>query len=127
MMSAVPTTLLRPITSAMLTPTDEALLLACASYQYMTVEQWCRLFEDPGRLRYVQRRSRELAADGYLLRLHIAQPGGKGKAPYLFTLGTKGRQHVASLGVAIPQRFRPTDVTTLSPRHVAHSAAITDV
>lgn len=112
---------------SLLSPTDEELLLFCARYQYITHAQWCAAFEDEGRLRYVQRRSRELVADSYFMRLHIAQLGSKGKAPYLFTLGAKGRQHVASLGIAIPQRFRPTDATTLSPRHVAHSAAITDV
>jgi hypothetical protein len=111
----------------MLTPTDEAMLLACARYQYVTAEQWCRYFEDPGKRRYVQRRGRALAAQDYLLRQHLARTPGAGKAPYVFTLGPKGRAHVASLGIPIPQRFRPGDITNLSPRHLEHSAAITDV
>jgi hypothetical protein len=111
----------------MLTPTDEAMLLACARYQYLTAEQWCRYFEDPGKLRYVQRRSRELAAQEYLIRLYLARAPGAGKAPSVFALGPQGRALAKSHGVAVPRRFRPIDLKTLSPKHLAHSVALTDV
>ncbi len=110
-----------------LTPTDEELLLACARYQYLTVDQWRRFFEDDGKLRYLQRRSRELAAQDSLIRLYITRPGGVGKAPSLFSLGPAGRRHVESLGIRVPQRFRRSDLTSLSPKHLAHSEALTDV
>src|SRR5262249_42891733 len=63
----------------------------------------------------------------YLIRLYIARPGELGKAPSVFTLGPTGRRHAASLGVRVPRRFRPGDVVSLSPQHLAHSEAITDV
>ena len=111
----------------MLTPTDEELIVSCARFHYMTVEQWRRFFEDAGKLRYLQRRGRDLTAQDYLIRLYIARPAGKGKAPSLFTLGPKGRQHAESLGLAVPRRFRRSDLTSLSPKHLAHSEELTDV
>lgn len=111
----------------MLTPTDEEMLLVCARYHYLTHEQWCRYFEDAGKLRYVQRRSRELAAQEYLLRLYIARAPGTGKAPSVFALGPQGRLFTKSHGIAVPRRFRPIDLKTLSPRHLAHSKDLTDV
>lgn len=102
-------------------------MLACARYQYVTAEQWCRYFEDAGKLRYVQRRSRVLASQDSLIRLYISRPGGAGKAPSIFTLGLAGRRHVQSLGMRVPQRFRRSDLFSLSPRHLAHSEDVTDV
>src|SRR3954454_13549136 len=89
----------KPITPFKLTPTDEEMLEACAWYQYLTAEQWCRYFEDPGKLRYIQQRSRKLADEDYLIRLYLSRPARMGKAPSLFTLGPKGRDHVKSLGI----------------------------
>jgi hypothetical protein len=125
-MTAAPTgtnahTLLR------LTPTDEALLRACARYQYATVAQWCRFFADDGKRRYLQRRGRALAAQDFLLRLALVRPGGTGNAATLFTPGLAGRRHAAALGMRVPRRFRRSDLATLSPQHLAHSEAITDV
>lgn len=74
----------RSSTSFRLTPTDEAMLLSCGRYHDLTHEQWRRLFADDGKLHYLQRRSRELSAQDYLVRLYIARPGGTGKAPSLF-------------------------------------------
>ena len=111
----------------MLTPTDEELLRSCARYQYVTGDQWRRYFEDDGKLRYLQRRSRELAAQDFLIRLYIPRPGGMGKSPSLFTHGLEGRRYAESLGIRVPKRFRRGDLTTLSPQHLAHSEAITDV
>lgn len=112
-----------------LTPTDEDLLRSCARYQYVTVEQWCRLFEDGKKLRYLQRRSRELARAGndFLIRLYPTRPAGAGKAPSLFTHGLAGRAFAAALGLRVPARFRRNDLLGLSPQHLNHSEAITDV
>lgn len=127
MMATAPASIAQPKTPPRLTPTDEELLLTCARWQYATVEHWVRWFEDTGKRRYLQRRSRELAEQDYLIRLYIARPAGTGKAPSIFTLGPAGRRHVESLGVRVPQRFRRSDLTSLSPKHLAHSEDVTDV
>jgi hypothetical protein len=117
----------RPIPPFKLTPTDEELLETCARYQYMTVAQWCRYYEDPDKERYLQRRSLKLAEHDYLIRLYLTPLSGRGKGPNIFTLGPAGRDYVQSLGKRVVQRFRPIDVKTLHPRHLAHSEDITDL
>src|SRR5215210_4529653 len=117
----------RPQTAFKLTPTDEEMLLACARYQYMTVEHWVRYFEDDCKRRYLQRRSQALSENDYLIRLYITPLGGRGKGRSIFTHGSAGRDYAKSLGKRIPKRFRPIDVKTLTPRHLAHSEDLTDV
>jgi hypothetical protein len=73
------------------------MLEICARYQYMTVEHWCRWYEDPNKERYVQRRTRELSENHYLIRLYITPLGGKGKGRSIFTHGTAGRTLAQSL------------------------------
>src|SRR4051812_31392748 len=99
MTTAAPALKEQPRTLGQLTPTDEEMVISCARYQYVTVDQCCRYFEDDGKRRYLQRRSRALAMQDYLSRLYIARPGGGGKAPSLFTPGQAGRRHAASLGL----------------------------
>src|SRR5215213_8105155 len=117
----------RPKTPFKLTPTDEEMLLACARYQYMTVEHWVRYFADDGKRRYLQRRSQALSDNDYLIRLYITPLGGRGKGQNIFTPGSAGREFAQSLGKRVPKRFRPIDVKTLTPRHLAHSEDLTDV
>lgn len=103
------------------------MLEVCARYQYMTVDHWVRYFEDEGKRRYLQRRSQALADHDYLIRLYLTPLGGRGKGRSIFTHGAKGRDYVTALGIRMPKRFRPIDVKTLNPRHLAHSEEITDV
>src|SRR5215213_6191222 len=117
----------RPIPPFTLTPTDEEMLEACARYQYMTVEHWVRSFEDEGKRRYLQRRSQALSDNDYLIRLYLTPLGGRGKGQNIFTHGPAGRAFAQSLGKRVPKRFRPIDVKTLNPRHLAHSEDLTDV
>lgn len=117
----------RPVTPSKLTPTDEVMLETCARYQYLTVEHWCRWYEDPNKARYLQRRSQQLADNDYLIRLYITPLGGRGKGRNIFTHGSAGRDYAKSLGKRVPKRFRPIDVKTLNPRHLAHSEDLTDV
>ena len=117
----------RPIPPFTLTPADEEMLFSCARYQYMTVEHWVRHFEDEGKRRYLQRRSQALSDNDYLIRLYITPLGGRGKGQNIFTHGSAGRKFAQSVGKRVPKRFRPIDVKTLNPRHLAHSADLTDV
>lgn len=103
------------------------MLEACARYQYLTVDHWVRFFEDAGKRRYLQRRSQALVDHGYLIRLYLTPLGGRGKGRFIFTHGSKGRGYAAALGIRVPKRFRPIDVKTLAPRHLAHSEDLTDV
>ena len=116
-----------PVPPFTLTPTDEEMLLACARYQYMTVNHWCRYFEDSKKAIYLQRRSKQLVEHDYLIRLYITPLGGRGKGRNIFTHGTAGRAVVKSLGKRVPNRFRPSDMKKISYSHLAHSEAITDV
>src|SRR5687768_15656884 len=100
----------RATTPFKLTPTDEELLETCARYQYVTVAQWCRFFEDPNKARYLQRRCLKLAEQNYLIRLYLTPSSGRGKGPNIFTLGPAGRAYVQSLGKRVVQRFRPIDI-----------------
>jgi hypothetical protein len=93
----------------------------------MTVEHWVRWFEGEGKRRYLQRRSLALSKNDYLIRLYITPLGGRGKGRSIFTHGTAGRNFAQSLGKRVPKRFRPIDVKTLNPRHLAHSEDLTDV
>jgi hypothetical protein len=90
----------RLITPFKLTPTGEEMLLACARYQYMTVEHWVRWFEDDGKSRYLQRRSLALSENDYLIRLSITPLGGRGKDRSIFTHGTAGKTFAQSPGNA---------------------------
>lgn len=117
----------RPTPAFKLTPTDEEMLETCARYQYLTVDHWVRYFEDAGKRRYLQRRSQYLTDHDYLIRLYLTPLGGRGKGRSIFTHGSQGRDYVTSLGIRAPRRFRPIDVQTLNPRHLAHSEEITDV
>jgi hypothetical protein len=117
----------RPLPPFTLTPTDEEMLFSCARYQYITVEHWVRWFEDDGKRRYLQRRSQMLSENDYLIRLYITPLGGRGKGRYIFTHGIAGRKFAQALGKRVPKRFRPIDVKTLNPRHLAHSEDLTDV
>ena len=91
----------RLITPCKLTPTDEELLLACAGYQYMTVEHWVRWFEDDGKHRYLQRRSLALSENDYLIRLSITRLCGRGEGRSIFTHGTAGRTFAQPLAKRI--------------------------
>ena len=74
------------------------MLLACARYQYMTVEHWVRWFEDDGKRCYLQRRSLALSENDYLIRLYITPLGGRGKGRSIFTHGKAGKTVAQSLG-----------------------------
>jgi len=93
----------------------------------MTAEHRVRYFKDDGKRRYLQRRSEALGKKDHLIRLYITPLGGRGRGCSVFTHGSAGRKFAQSLGKRVPKRFRPIDVKTLKPRHLAHSEDLTDV
>jgi len=114
--------------SRQLGPADAQILIALARFHYLTVKQVVRLFYKPTPANEigVQRRFKRLTDDGYCLVRWLERQGPSGRGPQLFVLDTKGRNYVESLGIAVPPRFRPSEVPTNS-NQLRHVAACSDV
>jgi hypothetical protein len=83
----------RPLTPFKLTPTDEEILLACARYQYVTVDQCAG-----SRMTARAATCSAAAWHSYLIRLSITPLGGRGKGRSIFPHGTAGKTVAQSLG-----------------------------
>ncbi len=91
---------------------DEAILLALARFHYLTAAQVSRLFYPTmhDRNREAQRRTKDLADAGYILRLGGALPQQQyGRRPNVCTLTDKGRKYVQELGATVQPYFRPQE------------------
>lgn len=90
---------------------DIEILKAINNFQYMTADQISRLLYPlcSDQNRYSQRRLRRLADAEYLLRLRALPTPRYGSAPFVFTLGHKGRRFLDKLGVNVPSYFRPSE------------------
>jgi Replication-relaxation len=115
----------------LLTDTDEEILLSLSRYYYLTAAQISRLlFPDvKDDNRRSQRRLKLLSDAGYVLRLRALATPQYGSAPYVFTLGKKGRQYVARAGVPTPTYFRPSEEQEKARNNafMLHTLATTDV
>jgi hypothetical protein len=91
---------------------DEAILLALARFHYLTAAQVSRLFYPTmqDRNREAQRRTKDLADAGYILRLGGALPQQQyGRRANVCTLTDKGRKYVQELGATVQPYFRPQE------------------
>src|SRR3954471_21288839 len=90
---------------------DEAILLALARFHYLTAAQISRLFYPTmrDRDREAQRRIKDLADAGYLLRLGALPKPHVGSRPNVCTLTDKGRKYVQALGASVRPYFRPQE------------------
>src|SRR3954454_23147054 len=91
---------------------DEAILLAFARFHYLTAAQVSRLFYPTmrDRNREAQRRIKDLADAGYILRLGGALPQQQyGRRPNVCALSDKGRKYAQELGVPVKPYFRPQE------------------
>ncbi|MFG3228233.1 replication-relaxation family protein [Kitasatospora sp. NPDC048194] len=89
---------------------DGAILRSVNRFQYVTAAQLGRLLYPNAHddNRYMQRRLRRLADEGYLLRLRELPQPRVGSAPHVFTLADRGRKHLETQGVALASPyFRP--------------------
>src|SRR3954468_12523796 len=110
---------------------DRSILLALNRFHYLTAAQLSRLLypklKDENR--YAQRRLKQLAAAEYALQLRALPKPQYGQAPYVYTLGRKGRMYVQGLGVSVDPYFRPSEErrTTMNSPFMAHRLATIDV
>ena len=90
---------------------DEVILLALARFHYLTAAQVSRLFYPTmrDRNREAQRRTKDLADAGYILRLGALPKPTYGKRPNVCTLTDKGRKYVQGLGASVRPYFRPAE------------------
>src|SRR4051794_2959235 len=90
---------------------DEAILLALARFHYLTAAQISRLLYPRmrDRNREAQRRTKDLADAGYILRLGILPKPQYGSRPIVCTLSDKGRKYVQSAGASVRPYFRPQE------------------
>jgi hypothetical protein len=90
---------------------DRAILLALSRYHYLTAAQVTRLLypnlHDENR--YSQRRLRNLAEAGYVLRIRDLPTPRYGSAPLVFTLARRGRQLLAAWGIEAHSYYRPSE------------------
>ncbi len=90
---------------------DEAILLALARFHYLTAAQISRLFYPTmrDRNREAQRRTKDLADAGYIMRLGALPKPQYGARPNVCTLTDKGRRYVQALGASVRPYFRPAE------------------
>src|SRR4051794_12778252 len=95
----------------MITAPDEAILCALHRFSYLTSEQAGRLLYPKARdsARYVRERLRPLVKDEYVLRLGALPKPSTGGAPFVFTLGRRGRQYLATCGIEVEPYYRPSE------------------
>ncbi len=106
---------------------EEAILGALGRYSYLTARQCCRLLYAPGSFTYVQTALKGLVDGEYAQRLFLPRPTPHGRAPAVYTLGRRGRAHLASAGVAVAIRLRPAEEEGRSYLHLSHTLAVGDV
>jgi hypothetical protein len=110
---------------------DETILRAMARYHYLTAAQVSRLLYPrlSDENRHAQRRLKELADAGYLLRLRALPTPLYGQAPHVFTLGRRGRQYLAALGVPLRPYFGPSEEARAAENNplMTHRLATIDV
>ncbi len=121
---------------------DDAILRAIGSYAYLTIEQLWRLLpsaERPQRnstraakrpepARYLRNRCQVLFDQEFLRRRYLPQAPNigatdeapKGKPPFVYWLGRKGEEYLASLDVSYVEPPRPSEVQSLSYKHLIH-------
>ena len=112
-----------------LTAKDEDILRAVARYRFLTTLDVAHLLFKPSYLPYIRGRLSRLAGDKdhqtnhYLYR--FALPSERGNSERIFTLGTKGREHVAALGHPVAWHFRPDRMRHVSYGQISHALLLT--
>jgi hypothetical protein len=111
----------------LLGPADEAILRALFTYHLLTAVQLCRLLYSPSSLRYVQQKLKVLTEHCSMVqKLFLTRHSERGSAPHVFTLSRKGLNHLASLGMDVEIRYRPSEAEAYSHLHLAHTLEVND-
>lgn len=112
--------------SGEVTPAKRTILVVLARYHYLTARQCTRLLYAATSLTRVQMLLKELADDGYCQRLFLPRPSPHGRVPAVYTLGRAGRVHLATLGIDVPARLRPSEETKHAYLFLDHTLAVND-
>ena len=108
-----------------LTASHDAVLQAVYKYQMLTTLQLIKaLGYSPNSLALVQRLTKQLADNEYLLSL--ARPVLHGKAPLVFSLARKGLNYLKSAGFDVREYFRPSREREKSYLFLQHTLAVGD-
>ncbi len=100
-------------------------------YRYLSAVQLCKLLSKEGKplgtLSTQQARLKALWQAEYIQREAIPTFTHEGRGGYAYSLHTKGRNVVATLGASIVGRFRPAENRTHGVLFLPHSLGINDV
>ena len=116
--SAVP---LRPIL-----PADEPILRALLTYGLMSPSQIARLLYSPGARKYAYARCKQLADAQHLVALDGLRPSRRGSGQIAYVLNTSAIKHLRQMGLDVPERYKVTELTSLSYVFFAHILAGND-
>src|SRR5947209_4667815 len=110
----------------MLTKSHEEILRLVHFYRFVGALDVCYALSTPGALTRVRTKLSRLAGDAdyverqYLYRIPLS--GVPGNSKRVFTLGSRGREFLAShCGVSANWYFRPSEVAHFSHAHILHS------
>src|SRR5689334_535633 len=107
----------------MLDGVDDKYLRAFGRFHYLTARQVTKLFYSSGSFTTVQARLKRLSDSEYLLPL--ALPTIRAKSPFVYTLSTKGREYLESLGIDLPlATYRPSREHEKGYQFFSHTLAI---
>lgn len=116
----------KPAQSGGVSPAKRALLLALHRYFYLTARQATRLLYAATSLTRVQTLLKELADDGSCQRLFLPRPSPHGRVPAVYTLARRGRVCLATLGIGVPARLRPSEERGYAYLFLDHTLAVND-
>jgi hypothetical protein len=102
------------------------MLRALQRYHFLTAKQMCRLLYKAGSLTLVRSRLKALTDAGYLRRKSQPRAIASGRLPEVYTLDRRGLNYLVSLGLEVPNRFRPQEVDQLGFHLLSHTLAIND-
>src|SRR5215208_3807318 len=110
-----------------LTKPERDILETLSPYSMLTAEQITRLLYSPASHAYAQRHLRSLVKKGYLEQILPPKQTRFGSTPYVYIMTARSRNYLASIGEAIPPRFRPSEERKRRGGPLLHSLAVNEV
>ncbi len=106
---------------------DHDVMAAIWRHQCMTALQVTKLLFSVTSLTWVQTKLKRLTEAGYLVRSQIPVKLVEGRPPLYYGLAERALGHLASYGVAVPERARPYRVRHYSDPFIAHLLAVNEL
>jgi len=106
---------------------DDNILCSLASHFLLTASQLRRLCGySPRSIRLLRARLRVLEHTRYIRAYPAPRASENGRAPRIYLLADRGRRYVASLGIDVPRRHRPSEPGHYGYQAIQHSIAVSD-